>query len=72
MKKKWIIGFAVILLLIVGYCGYQKMVEDANIIFPVNNEELFDSENGEDNIFDAVNNVTSVLKKEDVNGTVEV
>ena len=38
----------------------------------VNNEELFDSENGEDNIFDAVNNVTSVLKKEDVNGTVEV
>ena len=41
MKKKWMIGFAVILLFIVGYCGYQKMVEDANIIFPVDSEEVF-------------------------------
>jgi len=41
MKKKWMIGFAVVLLLIVGYCGYQKIVEDANIIFPVNSEEVF-------------------------------
>ena len=37
-----------------------------------NEEEDFASEDSEDNIFDAVNNVTSILKEESVDGTVEV
>ena len=37
-----------------------------------NEEEEFASEDSEDNIFDAVNNVTSILKEESVDGTVEV
>ena len=37
-----------------------------------NEEEDFVSEDSEDNIFDAVNNVTSILKEESVDGTVEV
>ena len=44
---------------------YEGVNEGVNI-------NTFEEETKEDNIFDAVNNVTSILKKEDVDGTVEV
>ncbi len=37
-----------------------------------NEEAEFASEDSEDNIFDAINNVTGILKKEAVDGTIEV